>query len=149
MVKNPPTMQETWVRSLGWEDPLEEGMATHSRILARRIPMDREVWWVTVFVISESDTTERLSTAHVCFYFHHIVIVFDYCWDGGDFLQYFFTDYTYSLFQDMLLIYRLAFIYPFMWMLYFIKTLTLSGISFKYFFLGLFSFFIIFNVYNF
>ena len=149
MVKNPPTMQETWVRSLGWEDPLEEGMATHSRILARRIPMDREVWWVTVFVISESDTTEWLSTAHVCFYFHHIVIVFDYCWDGGDFLQYFFTDYTYSLFQDMLLIYRLAFIYPFMWMLYFIKTLTLSGISFKYFFLGLFSFFIIFNVYNF
>ena len=34
-------MQETWVRSLGWEDPLEEGMATHSSILAWRIPMDR------------------------------------------------------------------------------------------------------------
>ena len=32
-VKNPPTMQETWVRSLGWEDPLEEGMTTHSSIL--------------------------------------------------------------------------------------------------------------------
>ena len=54
-------------------------MATHSHILAWRIPMDREVWWATVFVISESDTTERLSTAHVGFYFHHIVIVFDYC----------------------------------------------------------------------
>ena len=38
MVKNPPTMQETWVRSLGWEDPLEEGMATDSRILVWRIP---------------------------------------------------------------------------------------------------------------
>ena len=38
--KNPPAMQETWVRSLGWEDPLEEGMATHSSILAWRIPMD-------------------------------------------------------------------------------------------------------------
>ena len=41
MVKNPPAMWETWVQSLGWEDPLEEGMATHSSILAWRIPMDR------------------------------------------------------------------------------------------------------------
>ena len=40
-VKNPPAMWETWVRSLGWEDPLEEGKATHSSILAWRIPMDR------------------------------------------------------------------------------------------------------------
>ena len=140
MIKNPPTMQDTWVQSLGWEDPLEEGMATYSHILAWRIPMDREVWWATVFVISESDTTERLSTAHVYFYFHHIVVVFDYCWDGGDFLQYFFTDYTYNLFQDMLLIHRLAFIHPIMWMLYLIKTLTLSGNSFKYIFHGLFHF---------
>ena len=38
MVKNPPTMQETRVQSLGWEDPLEKGMATHSSILAWRIP---------------------------------------------------------------------------------------------------------------
>ena len=37
-VKNPPTMQETWVQSLGWEDPPEEGTATHSSILAWRIP---------------------------------------------------------------------------------------------------------------
>ena len=37
-VKNPPAMLETWVRSLGWEDSLEEDMATHSRILAWRIP---------------------------------------------------------------------------------------------------------------
>ena len=36
-VKNPPAMWETWIRSLGWEDPLEEGMATHSSILAWRI----------------------------------------------------------------------------------------------------------------
>ena len=41
MVKNPPAMWETWVQSLGWEDPLEEGMATHSGILAWRIPTDR------------------------------------------------------------------------------------------------------------
>jgi len=41
MVKNPPAMWDPWVRSLGWEDPLEEGMATHSSILAWRIPMDR------------------------------------------------------------------------------------------------------------
>ena len=43
MVKNLPAMQETWVQSLGWEDPLEEGMVTHSSILAWRIPMDRGV----------------------------------------------------------------------------------------------------------
>ena len=41
-VKNPPAMQETWVRSLGWEDPLEEGMATHSSILAWEIPWTEE-----------------------------------------------------------------------------------------------------------
>ena len=46
IVKNPPAMKETWVRSLGWEDPLEEGMATHSNILAWRILMDRGAWWV-------------------------------------------------------------------------------------------------------
>ena len=38
LVKNPPAMKETWVRSLGWEDPLENGKATHSSILAERIP---------------------------------------------------------------------------------------------------------------
>ena len=41
-IKNPPAMRETWVQSLGWEDPLEEGMATHSSILARRIPRTEE-----------------------------------------------------------------------------------------------------------
>ena len=38
LVKNPPAMQETWVQSLGWEDPLEKGKATHSSIVAWRIP---------------------------------------------------------------------------------------------------------------
>ena len=38
LVKNPPAVQETWVASLGWEDPLEKGKATHSRILAWRTP---------------------------------------------------------------------------------------------------------------
>ena len=42
MVKNLPALWETWVRSLGWEDPLEEGMATHSSILAWRIPWTEE-----------------------------------------------------------------------------------------------------------
>ena len=44
LVKNPPAMQEAWDRSLGWEDPLEEGLATHSGIFAWRIPIDREAW---------------------------------------------------------------------------------------------------------
>ena len=56
MVKNLPAMQETWVQSLGWEDPLKQGMATHSSILAWRIPMDRETWWATVHVVSKSWT---------------------------------------------------------------------------------------------
>ena len=42
LVKNPPAMQETWVRSLGQEYPLEKGMATHSNILAWRIPLTEE-----------------------------------------------------------------------------------------------------------
>ena len=58
-VQNPPAVQETWVRSLGWEDPLEEGMATHSGILAWRIPMGRGAWWATVHGVAKSRT--RLS----------------------------------------------------------------------------------------
>ena len=61
MVKNPPAMRETWVLSLGWEDPLEKGMATHSSSLAWRIPMDRGAWRATVHRVTELDMTERLS----------------------------------------------------------------------------------------
>ena len=42
MIKNPPAMRESWVKSLGWEDPLEKGMATHSTLLAQRIPWTKE-----------------------------------------------------------------------------------------------------------
>ena len=49
-------MQETWIQFLEWQDPLEEGMATHSSILAWRVPMDRGAWWVTVHRIVESQT---------------------------------------------------------------------------------------------
>ena len=62
MVKNSPAVQETWVWSLGWEDPLEKGMATHSSILAWRIPMQRKAWQATVHGVAESDMTERIST---------------------------------------------------------------------------------------
>ena len=58
MVKNLPAMRETWVRSLDWEDALEEGMATHSSIPAWRIPMDRGAWWATVHGVAELDMTE-------------------------------------------------------------------------------------------
>ena len=58
-------MQETVVRSLGQGDPLEEDMATHSSILARRIPWtEGGAWWATVYGVAESDRTEQLlSTA--------------------------------------------------------------------------------------
>ena len=57
VVKNLPAMwemQEIWVQSLGWEDPLEEDMATHFSILAWRIPMDRGAWWATVHYVIKS-----------------------------------------------------------------------------------------------
>ena len=56
LVKNLPAMQETWVRSLAWEEPLEEGMATHSSILAWRIPMDRGAWRATAHGVAKSQT---------------------------------------------------------------------------------------------
>ena len=45
MAKNLPSVWETWDQCLGWEDPLEDGMATHSSVLAQRIPMERRTWW--------------------------------------------------------------------------------------------------------
>ena len=53
MVKNLPAMRETWVLSLGWEDPLE---ATHCSILAWRISMDRGAWQATVHRVAKSQT---------------------------------------------------------------------------------------------
>ena len=56
-IKNLPTMQETWVRSLGGEDPLEKGMATHSSIPAWEIPWtERGAWRTIVHVVSKSQT---------------------------------------------------------------------------------------------
>ena len=55
-VKNPPIRRETWVRSLGCEDPLEEGMATYSSILAWRNPMSRGAWQATVHGVAKSLT---------------------------------------------------------------------------------------------
>ena len=63
MVKNLLAKWETGVRSLGWEDPLKEGMAIHSSILAWRIPMDREACQATVHGIAELDMTGQLSAA--------------------------------------------------------------------------------------
>ena len=62
MVKNLSEMQKTWFWCLDWEDPLKEGMETHSSILAWRLPMDRGAWWAIVHGIAESDMTEQLST---------------------------------------------------------------------------------------
>ena len=64
MVKNLPAMQETWVPSLGWEDPLDKEMATHSSILAWRIPWTRGAWQATVDRLAELDITEV--TEHTC-----------------------------------------------------------------------------------
>ena len=64
LVKNPPAMQETWLLSLGWEAPLEKGKATHSSILAWRVPRT-----VESIGCKESDTTERLSLSDEILHF--------------------------------------------------------------------------------
>ena len=66
LIKNPPAMQETWVRSLGWEDPLEKGMATHSSILAWRIPWICTVYGVTKRWTRLSDSLSQDSEQFSC-----------------------------------------------------------------------------------
>ena len=56
MVKNPPAMREFWVQSLDWVDLLEEGLETHSSILAWRIPIDRGAWKAIVYGVAKSRT---------------------------------------------------------------------------------------------
>ena len=63
MVKNPPAMRETWVQSLGREDPLEEGTATHSSFLPGESHGQRSLGDYSPWGHKESDTTEQLSTA--------------------------------------------------------------------------------------
>ena len=71
MVKNLPAMQDTWVQSLGGQDPLEKGMATHSSILAWRNPMNRGARWATVYGIAK--IRKRLVTITFTFFFHLVL----------------------------------------------------------------------------
>ena len=63
-VKNFPAMQEIWVQYLGWEDPLEKGMAPYSSTLSLENSMDRGAWWAIVHEVSELDTTKLLTHTH-------------------------------------------------------------------------------------
>ena len=67
MVKNPPAMWEAWAQSLGWEDPLEEGMVTHSSILTWRIPWTEEPGGLKSVTKShkELDITETTEHTHI------------------------------------------------------------------------------------
>ena len=68
-------MQETWVQSLGWEDTLEEGKATHSSILAWRTPVDKGAWRATVHGVTKSIKCVVNTLFSVCglsFYFTYI-----------------------------------------------------------------------------
>ena len=64
MVKNPPAMRVTWVRSLSWEDPLEEGMVTHSSILAGKFHGQRSLEGYSHWSHKEMDMTK--ATQHIC-----------------------------------------------------------------------------------
>ena len=63
-VKNPPAMQETWVRSLGWEDPLEKRMTVHSSTLPGEFHGQRSLAEHSPWGHKESDTTEQLTLSH-------------------------------------------------------------------------------------
>ena len=67
MAKNLPAMQETWVWSLGWEDPLEYKMTTHSSMFPWRIPPDREAKLATVHVVAKSQTLTEQPTLSLYF----------------------------------------------------------------------------------
>ena len=62
MVKNPPGMQETWVQSLGWEDPLEKGNVNPLQYLCLENPMDRGAWQATVRRVAKSGTRPKRLT---------------------------------------------------------------------------------------
>ena len=68
LVKNLPAMQETWVQSLGWEDPLEEGKATHSSILASRIPR--------TVLSTGSQSLTRLSDFHFMYIYYVFIYIY-------------------------------------------------------------------------
>ena len=80
MVKTLPAMQETWVQSLGWEDPLEKEMVTQLRYSCLENPTDRGAWWATVHRIDrkESDTTEQLRQHKL---FSPIFKRYSKCWE--------------------------------------------------------------------
>ena len=77
MVKNPSIMWETWVRSLGWKDPLEEGTATHSRILDWRISMDKGAWWTTVHGLQRigHNWATKCACAHIHLNYVQILLI--------------------------------------------------------------------------
>ena len=60
MVKNLPVIRETWVRSLGWEDPLKEGNGNPFQYSCLENSMDREAWWATVHRVTKSRTSRVL-----------------------------------------------------------------------------------------
>ena len=79
LVKNPLAMRETWVRSLGWEDSLEEGMATHSSILAWKIPRDRGAWRATVHGVTKSQTQLKQFNMHQIEYEKEYISMYYVC----------------------------------------------------------------------
>ena len=85
MLKNLLVIQDTWVWSLGWEDSLEESMATSSSILAWRIPMDRGAWWATALRLhraghdwtTEHSTAQHSTGPHLCLWRCPLL---EFCW---------------------------------------------------------------------
>ena len=99
MVKSLPAIQETWVWSLGWEDPLDKAMETYSSILAWRIPWTEESGGLQSVGLQELDTTEglTLSLIYVCVCVCVCVCVYVYmCTHTYTLKIYTYEKYTYS-----------------------------------------------------
>ena len=81
-VKNPPAMQEMWVRLLDWGDPLEKGMATHSSILAWRIPCTKAPGGLQSKGLQrvghDCDYRHTYMQMHVCIYVYAVYIIITY-----------------------------------------------------------------------
>ena len=74
MVKNLPTMEDIWVRSLGREHPLEKGMGYPVQYSCLENSMDRGAWWATAHGVAESDATKRASASGQCWLLSELLV---------------------------------------------------------------------------
>ena len=107
MAKNLPAMQETQVQSRGGEDPVEKKMATHSSILAWKIPKDRGTWWPTVHGVTKSQTQlsdQTTKDAVSCYSISNTLMIIEYYHHHHLYHYYYIDKYTTLLYYTTTLL---------------------------------------------